>query len=85
MKHFALHQFWSHYRQLPKQVQQAADQKFAFLKNNPNHPSLQWKPVGKFWSVRVTLDYRALAVKKPEGYYWFWIGSHAEYDRLLVQ
>lgn len=85
MKHFTLPSFWSHYHSLPKQVKQAADKCFALIKQNPQHPSLHFKPVGKFWSARVTRDYRALAVVKLEGCYWFWIGTHAEYDRLLAQ
>jgi len=32
----------------------------------------------------VTLDYRALAVKFPDAYVWYWIGEHGIYD-LLIQ
>jgi len=53
------------------------------LKSNPRHPSLHFKPVGQYWSVRVGLRYRALAVPVSEGLVWFWIGTHAEYDRLI--
>jgi hypothetical protein len=48
-------------------------------RENPRHPSLQLKKVGRFWSVRVGLNYRALAVVASDGLLWFWIGSHAEY------
>lgn len=34
----------------------------------------------EIWSARVTLKYRALAVKVPGGYVWFWIGEHNVYD-----
>jgi len=27
--------------------------------------------------------YRALAVEIPEGLLWFWIGSHADYDKTI--
>ena len=27
----------------------------------------------------------ALAVREGDVWIWFWIGSHAEYDRLLTQ
>jgi len=49
------------------------------------HPSLQLKPVagGKYRSVRVGLYYRALGVPVSDGILWFWIGSHADYDRIL--
>jgi hypothetical protein len=83
MKHFTHPRFWQHYQQLPPQVQQLADKNFALLKKNPQHPSLHFKRVGRFWSVRVGLVYRALAVDGPEGPIWFWIGDHVEYDRLL--
>jgi mRNA-degrading endonuclease RelE of RelBE toxin-antitoxin system len=86
MRHFALQRFWRHYRQLPKDVRQLADKNFAVLQADPQHPSLHFKRVGRskqLWSVRVGMHYRALAVEKPEGMVWFWIGTHAEYDRLL--
>lgn len=53
------------------------------LKNNPQHPSLHLKKVGRFWSVRVGIKYRALAVEQDGDLVWFWIGSHADYDALL--
>jgi hypothetical protein len=86
MKHLTLPRFWQHYRQLPKAVQAVADKQYALLKVDPSHPSLQLKKVGKtkqLWSVRVSEQYRALGVEKPEGVVWFWIGPHAEYDKLL--
>ncbi len=47
------------------------------------HPSLQLKKAARFWSVRVGLHYRALAVESSGDLVWFWVGSHAEYDKLL--
>jgi hypothetical protein len=29
------------------------------------------------------MDYRALGVREGDEIIWFWIGSHADYDRLL--
>ncbi len=52
-------------------------------KENPRHPSLHFKKVGRFWSARVGLQHRALAVEVEDGLLWFWIGSHADYDRLV--
>lgn len=63
-----------------------ADKNFDLLKTNPQHPSLHFKKIGgekQLWSVRVGSHYRALAVEKPDGIVWFWIGSHAEYDIVL--
>ena len=86
MNHRTLPRFWQHYQQLPKEVQQLADKNFDLLKSDPYHPSLHFKKVDdvrKLWSVRVGSQYRALGREKPDGIVWFWIGIHAEYDRLL--
>lgn len=42
-----------------------------------------YEKVGRFWSPRVGPHHRALAVTAPDGLLCFWIGTHAEYDRLL--
>lgn len=83
MKHRATPAFWERYRALPREVQDLADRCFARLEDDPLHPSLYFKKVGRLLSARVGLHYRALAVEGPEGPVWYWIGSHAEYDRLL--
>ena len=83
MRHFASSKFWVAYEALPRQVRKLADANYELLKRDPRHPSLQFKKVGKYWSVRVGLRYRALAVEINEDYLWFWIGSHADYDRLI--
>jgi len=82
LKHFASPEFWFHYRQLPEEIQKLADKNFELLKADPRHPSLCLKKVGRFWSIRVGLHYRALAKDRTEGLVWFWIGSHNVYDRL---
>jgi len=60
-----------------------ADACYDLLKANPSHPSLHFKKIGRYRAVRVGLHYRALAVEVPEGLLWFWVGSHAEYDKIL--
>ena len=60
-----------------------ADKSYTLLKENPQHPSLHFKKVGRFWSTRIGLRYRALAVDVEGGLLWFWIGSHADYDALI--
>lgn len=75
--------FWKRLLKLPDYVQKLARQNFALLKANPYHPSLHFKKVGKFWSARVTLNHRALAVKDEDGFIWVWIGPHDEYERLI--
>jgi hypothetical protein len=86
MNHLALPRFWRLYRQLPEHVRELADKNYELLRTDPFHPSLHFKKVGKkrqLWSVRVGEHYRALAVERPEGIVWFWIGTHAEYDQLI--
>ena len=83
MKRFASPQFWRHYRQLSPEVRSLADKNFQLLKADPKHPSLHFKRIGRLWSVRVGAHYRALDLDRTDGVVWFWIGSHADYDKLL--
>ena len=82
MNHHASPAFWAAYESLPAPIQRLADKAFGLLKSDPRHPSLHLKKAGRFWSVRVGLHHRALGVNIPDGVLWFWIGTHAEYDRL---
>jgi hypothetical protein len=83
VKHHASSRFWRAYRALPEEIRKLADAKYGLLKVDPTHPSLHLKRLGVYWSVRVGLHYRALAVEAGDDLVWFWIGSHAEYDALL--
>jgi hypothetical protein len=55
------------------------------LKNDSWHPSLHFKKVGKFCSMRIGLNYRALAVQDEEDFIWVWIGTHDEYERTIQE
>lgn len=83
MNHRATADFWECYNRLPDAIRRQADAAFELLKADPRHPSLRFKRIGKLWSVRVGLGYRALAVADDDGPIWFWIGSHADYDRII--
>ena len=83
MIHHAAADFWVAYRALPAEVQALADRAFALLKSDPHHPSLHFKKVLSFRSIRVGIHHRALGVEVRGGILWFWIGNHAEYDRLV--
>ncbi len=83
MKHRASPRFWSCYHRLPEEIQRLADRAYELLCNDPRHRSLHFKTVGQLWSVRVGLHYRALAIEDGNDLIWVWIGTHAEYDRLL--
>jgi hypothetical protein len=84
MRHYRDPAFLPLYAALPANLQRLADKNFALLKQDPKHPSLHFKRVrDDLWSVRVGRGYRALAIEGKDGFQWFWIGSHAEYDALL--
>lgn len=51
--HHANPDFWECFRGLPTEVQDLARSAHALLKQDPRHPSLHFKKVGAYWSVRV--------------------------------
>jgi hypothetical protein len=53
------------------------------MRAGPRHPSIHLERVGEYWSARVGLHYRAVGVDDEGGISWFWIGSHADYDKLI--
>ena len=77
--------FWKGYQQLPLSIQAKADKQFALWMQDPGHPSLHFKKVlPGLWSARVDDNYRALARRRESLFVWFWIGPHAEYDKILA-
>ena len=84
MKHTASPRFWATYQALPAHIRDLADKNYQLLKANPCHPSLHLKRIGKLWSVRVGDHRRALGLDDPSGTYWIWIGTHADYDKMIA-
>ena len=71
---------------LPKSTKTEAQNADKLFQENPAHPGLQFKCVqkkAKVYSVRISLDYRALGTLDGDEVVWMWIGSHADYDKLL--
>jgi hypothetical protein len=71
---------------LPEGVQDQARSAYRLFRANPRHPSLHFKqvhPTRPIYSVRVGSSYRALGIREGEDIIWFWIGPHADYDRLV--
>jgi hypothetical protein len=68
---------------LPNHIKNQSAKCFLLLKNDPGHPSLHFKKVGLFWSVRIGIAYRALALKEGRNYIWVWIGNHDDYMKLI--
>lgn len=65
-------------------LRRVADRCFERLEREPRYPSLRFKRVGRLWSVRVDIRYRAVGRLDEDGdFYWFWIGRHSEYERIL--
>ena len=83
MRHRADAGFWEAYDSLPEAIRQQADKAFELMKKDPHHPSVRLKKVGTKWSARVSRKYRAVALETDDGLLWIWIGSHAEYDRII--
>ncbi len=89
MKSKRTRQFHDLYNTLPFAVQRQADKAYAQFQDDPDYAGLNFKPVGRdpvWYSVRVGISYRAVCTRDDDGtYVWFWIGTHAEYDKLLKQ
>ncbi len=85
MKHSTNPTFWNYYHKLPHSVQKLADKNFRLLEIDEKHPSLRFKRlIEDLWSVRVGQGYRALGSIQEDGnILWFWVGTHAEYDKLI--
>lgn len=76
------------FRALPAHVQRAARKSYRLWCMNPEHPGLMFKRVSRnlpIYSVRVGIGWRALGVRDGEAMVWFWIGSHAEYERQIAR
>lgn len=70
MTHRANPKFWHFYAQLPEEIQRLADENYALLKADPRHPSLHFKKVGRMWSVRIGIHYRAAAIEVGSDIVW---------------
>ncbi len=79
-------QFRRLFSDLPFGAQRDAKRAYRLFQSNPAHPGLQFKKLEgevNIYSVRIGLEYRALAVMEKDRIVWYWIGSHSGYDRLV--
>ena len=87
MKSELTNDFLQRFAQLPERVKQTARKNYQLWKENPTHPSLEFKKLNTqqpLYSIRVGIGWRAIGVlKASDTIVWFWIGSHSEYDKLL--
>ena len=80
--------FWRAYGELPRDVQKQAHRAHRLWRENVAYPALQFKQVKPtvppLYSVRImNTGYRALGELEGDTVIWRWIGTHAEYIRLL--
>jgi hypothetical protein len=65
-------------------LRKLADKNFALFKGNPQHPSLGFRKKDDVYTAEVGRSYRALARERKGDYYWFWIGTHEEYNKFKL-
>lgn len=88
MKSRATPRFWSAYRTLPTEIQGLARKAYRLFASNPQHQSLRFKKVHghePIYSARIALGYRAVGLLDGNDITSFWIGAHADYDRLMAR
>jgi CRISPR/Cas system endoribonuclease Cas6 (RAMP superfamily) len=88
MKSSRTKNFRNLFDKLPERIKENAKKNYKLWKEDQFHSSLEFKkvkPKENIWSVRVGIGWRALGVMKAdeEKIVWFWIGSHAEYDKII--
>jgi hypothetical protein len=73
---------------LPVHVRQQAREAYRLFQQNPAHSGLRFKRVHAdppIHSARVGIGHRAVGVLDGDTIVWYWIGSHADYDKLLAE
>ncbi len=85
MKSSTTPDFRRSYARLLPETKKKARKAFRIWQRNPRHPSLRFKKVGGLWSARIDDDHRALALLDEDVFFWFWIGDHSEYERLIAE
>lgn len=86
VKSVATQRFWGLYQALPSDVQKLAVRNYHLWRHNPNHPSLHIRRLqgsDNRFTIRVGDQYRALGTMAGEEMICVWIGSHADYERLV--
>lgn len=71
------------FKALPPDVQRRIREAYELWRENPDLPGLRFKRVGDQVSVRVGRNYRALGILQGDDVYWYWVGKHDEYDRII--
>jgi hypothetical protein len=88
MKSYTTREFHQLFASLPRQIQKQARQAYRLFHQNTAHPGLHFKRGYNdppMYSARVGIGYRAVGVLDGNKITWFWIGSHANYNKLLAE
>jgi mRNA-degrading endonuclease RelE of RelBE toxin-antitoxin system len=86
MKSSVTKSFRKRLRDLSASVREQTNKAYTLWQEDPYHSSLQFKRVSQkqpIYSARVSLNYRVLGLLEGDRIYWYWIGTHDEYDELL--
>lgn len=86
MKNRRTKEFHKLFARLPRNIQEQANHAYRLFKENPYYPSLHFECIDakeSYYSVRIGLHYRAVGMREGDTIYWFFIGSHEDYNRLL--
>jgi hypothetical protein len=88
MKSRTTDRFWKSYKVLPEYIKKEAKKAYNNFFNDPYHPGLHFKRIHStrpIFSIRITKEYRAVAVQQDNVIIWIWIGSHTEYEKIIKQ
>ena len=86
MKSRTTAEFRKLFANLPEQAQAQTRTAYRQFKQDSSYPSLRFKkihPELPIYSARISRNYRAVGQLDGDTVIWFWVGSHAEYNRLL--
>ena len=86
VKSVATRRFWDLFYALPRDIQELALKNYGLWRADPYHPSLHFRKLqgsADRFSVRIGSHHRALGRLTADTMTWVWIGTHAEYDRLV--
>lgn len=87
MNHRRDAQWHSLFDALPERIRVTAKKTFKLLCDDPSHRALRFKKMRSrhkgrdCFEVSITKKYRAVAYVDGDTYYWFWIGTHNDFDR----
>ncbi len=79
--------FPARFAELPESAQCQARCACTRFQADAWHPSLRFKRIRgttDIYSVRIGANYRAIGQRTAASVIWFWIGTHADYDRDIA-